>query len=170
MIQRELEQCTHTHKQTQWLEWKGLIYQIWKVFNIWDDHISYHPTICYPVIWCCSLSSQGGCWFYQVPNSVWCDKSTVNFHPDVTSPQKNKVYVRGCIKDGDLFTRYSDVCWLILKNTRFFRRFSVSWWVIPACSFLGNKNKPWLVDENTSALSKCVLCLFLGIWFSRLRD
>lgn len=63
--------AVYTHTQKQWLEWKRLIYQIWKVLIIWDEYIwsfgmnifhiiSYHPSIAnhlLPCFWCCSLSS-----------------------------------------------------------------------------------------------------------------
>ena len=168
---REKLSSVHTHTQTNTMagmeridisDLKGLQY-LGLTYFISSNHL----LPCYLMLltllpgWLLILSGSEQCVVWQ----IYCE-----FLSRRHIPQKTKVYVRGCIKDGDLFTRYSDVCWLILKDTRFFRRFWVSWWAIPACSFLGNKNKPWLVDENTSALSKRILCVFLGIWFSRLRD
>ena len=165
MIQRELEQCTHTqtNKHNGWngKDWyirlKGLQYLGWTYFLS-----SNHLLPCYLMLLTLLpgrlliLSGSEQCVVWQ----FYCE-----FPSRRHIQKKNKVYVRGCIKDGDLFTRYSDVCWLILKNTRFFRRFSVIWWVIPlyqlAVSWGTKTNHGWLMRTPLLLANVYYVCFWV---------
>lgn len=100
---------THTNKHNGWngKDWY-IRFERSSIFGMTLLFDAAHS----PPRWLLILSGSEQCVVWQ----IYCEFPSRCHIPKRTT----KVYVRGCIKDGDLFTRYSDVCWLILKKHQIF--------------------------------------------------